>query len=330
MEAYMSVRVFAGVAALFMALGLAAMTTDAAAQGYPTRPVRIVVPFSPGGVADVPARMLAAKLSESVGKQFVVDNRPGAGSTIGADIVAKAAPDGYTLLLLSNTHFVSASLYKKLPYDPVKDFTPILQFSTSTSVLVVHPSLGAKSVQDLIALAKAKPGQVPYASSGNGSSQHLFMALFCNLANIDMKHVPYKGSGQARSDLIGGQVPAGIPGLSSVIQEIRSGRLLALGVTGPRRSPQLPDVPTIAEAGVKGYAAEQWFGLGGPAKLPKDVVEKLNVEVAKVLKDPELKKQFDNVGAEMDFQGPEAVGKLMEAELPKWGAVVKATGLQVN
>lgn len=326
----MSVRVFAGVAALFMALGLAAMTTDAAAQGYPTRPVRIVVPFSPGGVADVPARMLAAKLSESVGKQFVVDNRPGAGSTIGADIVAKAAPDGYTLLLLSNTHFVSASLYKKLPYDPVKDFTPILQFSTSTSVLVVHPSLGAKSVQDLIALAKAKPGQVPYASSGNGSSQHLFMALFCNLANIDMKHVPYKGSGQARSDLIGGQVPAGIPGLSSVIQEIRSGRLLALGVTGPRRSPQLPDVPTIAEAGVKGYAAEQWFGLGGPAKLPKDVVEKLNVEVAKVLKDPELKKQFDNVGAEMDFQGPEAVGKLMEAELPKWGAVVKATGLQVN
>jgi len=314
--------------AAMLSFGVAAI--DVEAQGYPARSIRLIVPFSPGGVADVPARMIAAKLSESVGKQFVVDNRPGAGSTIGADLVAKAAPDGYTLLLLSNTHFVSASLYKKLPYDPIKDFTPVLQFSTSSSVLVVHPSLGVKSVKELIALAKAKPGQIPYASSGNGSSQHLFMALFCSLANIDMKHVPYKGSGQARSDLIGGQIPAGIPGLSSVISEIRSGRLIALGVTGAKRSPQIPDVPTIAEAGVKGYEADQWFGLGGPAKLPKDIVGKLNTEVAKVLKDPELTKQFDNVGAEIDYLGPEPLAALMDAELPKWGAVVKATGLEIN
>jgi tripartite-type tricarboxylate transporter receptor subunit TctC len=323
-------RILAGVVLCALALGLGVTAIDAAAQSYPTRPVRIVVPFSAGGVADVPARMLAAKLSEAMGKQFVIDNRPGAGSTIGADLAAKAAPDGYTLLLLSNTHFVSASLYKKLPYDPIRDFTPVLQFSTSASVLVVHPSLGVKSVKELIALAKSKPGQIPYASSGNGSSQHLFMALFCSLASIDMKHVPYKGSGQARSDLIGGQIPLGIPGLSSVIQQIRSGALIALGVTSGKRSPQLPDVPTIAEAGVTGYAADQWFGFGGPAKMPKEVVATLNAEVAKVLKDPELKKQFDNVGAEMDYLGPEAVGALMEAELPKWGAVVKATGLQIN
>ncbi len=326
----MRLRILVGVLLLTMTFVLGVTAIDVAAQSYPTRPVRVVVPYSAGGNADVPARMLAAKLSEALGKQFMVDNRPGAGSTIGADLVAKAAPDGYTLLLLSNTHFVSASLYTKLPYDPVKDFTPVFQFSTSASVLVVHPSLGVKSVQDLIALAKAKPGQIPYASSGNGSSQHLFMALFCNLANISMKHVPYKGSGQARSDLIGGQIPAGIPGLSSVIQQIRSGALIALGVTGVKRSPQIPDVPTIAEAGVQGYAAEQWMGFGGPAKLPKEVVAKLNTEVAKVLKDPELMKQFDNVGAEMDYLGPEALGALMEAELPKWGAVVKATGLQIN
>ncbi len=326
----MGTRFLAGVLLLAMALGLGVTAIDAESQDYPTRPVRLVVPYSAGGNADVPVRMLAAKLSEAMGKQFVVENRPGAGSTIGADLVAKAASDGYTLILLSNTHFVSASLYKKLPYDPVKDFTPVLQFSTSSSVLVAHPSLGVKSVKDLIALAQAKPGQIPYASSGNGSSQHLFMALFCSLANIEMKHVPYKGSGQARTDLIGGQVPVSIPGLSSVIQEVRTGRLVALGVTGVKRSPQIPDIPTIAEAGVQGYAAEQWMGLGGPARLPKDVVAKLNTEVAKILKNPDLMKQFDNVGAEIDYLGAEALGALMDAELPKWGAVVKATGLEIN
>ncbi|MBI4537687.1 MAG: tripartite tricarboxylate transporter substrate binding protein [candidate division NC10 bacterium] len=326
----MTPRMITVVSLLAAMLGLGLAALDAAAQGYPTRAVRIIVPFSPGGAADTPGRLLAAKLSEALGKQVVLDNRPGAGSTIGTDIVAKSAPDGYTLLLISNTHAISANLYKTLPYDPIKDFSPVLQFATSPNVLVAHPTLQVKSVQELIALAKAKPGQIAYASSGNGSSQHLFTALFASLANIDMKHVPYKGSGQARTDLLAGQIPVSIPGIASVIQQIRGGSLIALGVTGAKRSPQLPDVPTIAEAGVKGYAADQWLGVVGPAKTPRDIVAKLNTEIARILKQPDLHKQFANVGAEPDYLGPEEFGALIEAELPKWAKVVKATGLQIN
>ena len=236
----------------------------------------MVVPFSPGGAADTPARMLGPRLAEALGQQVLIDNRAGAGSTIGTELVAKAAPDGYTLLLISNTHAINASLYKKLNYDPVADFAPVLQFATSPNVLVVHPSLPVKSVKELIALAKSKPGQIDYASSGNGSSQHLFTALFTTLAGIDMNHVPYKGSGQARIDLLSGQISVSLPGITSVIQHIKNGRLRALGVTSAKRSPQLPEVPSIAEAGVKGYNADQWLGFVAPAKTPPDAINKLN------------------------------------------------------
>ena len=303
---------------------------DANAQAYPARAVRVIVPFSAGGAADTPGRMLGPKLSEALGQQVVLDNRPGAGSTIGADIVAKSPADGYTLLLVSNTFVISPSLYKKLPYDTLNDFAPVLQFVTSPNVLVVHPSLPVKSVKELVALAKAKPGQIDYASSGNGSSQHLFTALFTSLAGINLNHVPYKGSGQARTDLISGQISVGIPGIASVIQHIKSGRLRALGVTGAKRSPQLPDVPTIAEAGVKGYDADQWIGFVAPAKTPKAIIDKLNTVTAKVLKNPYLVKQLSSVGAEPEYLGPEKFGSLIRSELTTWGKVVKSTGMQIN
>lgn len=303
---------------------------DANAQAYPARAVRVIVPFSAGGAADTPGRMLGPKLSEALGQQVVLDNRPGAGSTIGADIVAKSPADGYTLLLVSNTFVISPSLYKKLPYDTLNDFAPVLQFVTSPNVLVVHPSLPVKSVKELVALAKAKPGQIDYASSGNGSSQHLFTALFTSLAGINMNHVPYKGSGQARTDLISGQISVGIPGIASVIQHIKTGRLRALGVTGAKRSPQLPDVPTIAEAGVKGYDADQWIGFVAPAKTPKAIIAKLNTVTEKVLKNPDLVKQLSSVGAEPEYLGPEKFGALIRSELVTWGKVVKSTGMQIN
>lgn len=318
------------VAALVLVAASGVAVSAAHAQSYPSRPVRIVVPFSPGGAADTPGRMLTPRLSEALGQQVLIDNRPGAGSTIGTEIVAKAAPDGYTLLLVSNTHAINASLYRKLNYDPVADFTPVFQFATSPNVLVVHPSLPVKSVKELIALAKTKPGQIDYASSGNGSSQHLFTALFATMAGIKMNHVPYKGSGQARTDLLSGQISVSIPGIASVIQHIRDGRLRALGVTSAGRSPQLPDVPAIAEAGVKGYDADQWLGLVAPAKTPADAIAKLNDAAQKALQQPELRKSFENVGAQANYLGPKAFGDLVKSEMPKWAKVVKATGLQIN
>ncbi len=312
-----------------LGLGLT-VPVSALAQSYPTKPVRVVVPFSPGGAADVPGRILMTKLSEMLGQQILVDNRPGAGSTIGAEIVSKSPADGYTLLMISNTHVISAALYKTLKYDAIDDFTPILEFGDAPNVLVVHPSLPTKSVKELVALAKSKPGQIDYASSGNGSSQHLFTALFADMAGIKINHIPYKGSAQARSDLIGGQIMVGMPGISSVVQNIKDGRLRALGVTGAKRSSELPNVPTIAEAGVKGYEATLWLGLLGPKGLPKDVVTRLNDEVAKLAKNTAFQQQFQNIGTEVVYRGPEQWTAFLKTERAKWAKVVKDTGAQVN
>ena len=312
-------------------LGLGLTTPFVAhAQNYPTKPVRVIVPFSPGGAADVPGRILMTRLSEGLGQQVLVDNRPGAGSTIGAEIVFRSPADGYSLLMISNTHVISAALYKSLKYDAINDFTPILEFGDAPNVLVVHPSLPVKTVKDLIALAKAKPGQIDYASSGNGSSQHLFTALFANMAGIKMNHIPYKGSGQARADLIGGQIMVGMPGISSVVQNIKDGRLRALGVTGAKRSPELPKVPTIAEAGVKGYEASLWLGLLGPKGLPKEVVARLNDEVAKLARNTGFQRQLQNIGTKVVYRGPEQWAAFLKSERDKWAKVVKDTGAQVN
>jgi tripartite-type tricarboxylate transporter receptor subunit TctC len=301
------------------------------AQNYPNRPIRLVVPFSPGGAADVPGRILTQKMSEAFGQQVVVDNRPGAGSTIGAEQVAKAPPDGYTLLIISNTHFVSAALYKKLAYDSIGDFAPVTQVTSAPNVIVVHPSLPVRTVKELIALAKATPGKIDYVSSGNGSTQHLTGALFTKMAGITMTHIPYRGSGPATADLISGQVTVGFPGIAGMLPQIKAGRLRALAVTGARRSPELPEVPTVAEAGIKGYDVTAWFGVAGPKGMPRDIAVKLHTELLRILKNPDVQRLLLNAGQEVAWQEtPELFGEMLKAEATKWARMVEASGATVN
>ena len=300
------------------------------AQNYPVRPVRMIVPFSPGGATDVPARILAQRLSEAFGHQIVIDNRPGAGGVLGADAVAKAPPDGYTLLLTATTHVISASLYKKLPYDAIRDFAPVMLIGSGPNVLTVHPSLPAKNVRELIALAKARPGKIDYASSGNGSSQHLFGALFMSLADIRMMHIPYKGSAPATTDLIAGQVSVGFPGIALVLPHTKAGRLRALAVTSAERSKAMPDVPSIAEAGVPGYAATLWLGLLAPRGTPPQIVQKLFDEIAKLLRQPEVESAYLATGTDVTISNPEQFGLFVKAEYDKWAKVIKAVDAQVN
>ena len=313
------------------ALAVAGAASELYAQGYPVRPIRLIVPFSAGGAADVPGRFVTQKLSEALGQQVVVDNRPGAGSTIGAEQVAKAPPDGYTLLLTSNTHFVSAALYKKLPYDSIADFAPVTQVTSAPNVIVVHPSLPAKTVKELIALAKARPGKIDYASSGNGSTQHLTGALFTKMAGIDMTHIPYRGSGPATADLLSGQVTVGFPGIAGMLPQIKAGKLRALAVTSAKRSPELPGLPTVAEAGIKGYDVTAWFGVSGPKALPRDIVVRLHGELVRILQNPEVQKQLLNAGQEVTWQEtPEQFGEMLKVEAAKWARMVKESGAQVN
>ena len=300
-------------------------------QPYPSRPVRIVVPLSPGGFADTPARMLTPRLSEQLGRQFFVENKPGAGGTIGADFVAKSPPDGYTLLLTGTPHVISAHLYKKLPYDSLKDFTHIALIASGPYALVVNPQkVPVNSVRELVALAKSQPGKIDFASSGNGSAQHLVGALFNSMAGVELNHVPYKGSGPAMQDLIGGQVGVSFAGVPNVLGHVRAGRLKALGVTTPKRWSELPEVPTLAEAGVAGYEATLWLNISGPAGMPAEIVQRLNTEIAKALKDPEVQKNFHSGGVEATSMGPQELERFMRSEYEKWGKVVRDTGATVN
>jgi tripartite-type tricarboxylate transporter receptor subunit TctC len=306
------------------------LASPALAQEYPARPIRLVLPFAVGGLVDVPGRVVAQKLSESLGQPVIVENRPGAGSTIGAEHVAKSKPDGYTLLLTSTTHVISANLYKSLPYDALRDFTAISRIAEGPYVLVVHPDLPARSVAELVALSRRQPGRIDYASSGNGSSQHLVAALFCTMAQAPLNHVPYKGSDRAIQDLIGGQVKVGFVGTPNALPHLKSGRLRALAVSTKARAAQMPEVPTLQEAGVAGYEATIWIGLFGPAGMPQDLVTRLHAEVSRVLAPAEARSQIAATGVDVTLSTPRELAQFVQAEHAKWGRVVRATGATVN
>jgi tripartite-type tricarboxylate transporter receptor subunit TctC len=305
---------------------LFALAASAAADDYPNRPVRLIIPFPPGGSNDVVGRLVAKQLSEKLGQQVFVDNRAGAGGVLGTQAASSAAPDGYTLLVISIAHAVNPSLYK-LEYDPIKSFMPVAILATGPNVLVVNPELKVTSVKELLALAKEKPGELNYASAGVGSFQHLGGELFKLMAGVNIVHVPYKGGGPAMQDVIGGQVKIMFSSLIQTTPFIKSGQLRPLGTGGATRSAVLPDVPTIAEAGVPGYVAENWWGILAPAGTPAPIVEKLNRDVQAALKAPELQAQFAREGASSVEMSSAEFGEYIKTEMSKWSRVVREGGI---
>jgi tripartite-type tricarboxylate transporter receptor subunit TctC len=318
-------------AAVLTLFALTGTSEGAPAQTYPDKPIRLVVPFPAGGTTDILARAVGQKLGEHLGQQVVVDNKPGAGGNIGSDIVAKSAPDGYTLVMGTvGTHAINASLYKKMPYDHIKDFVPVSLVALVPNILVVHPSVPANSVKELIAYAKANPGKLNFASSGNGTSIHLSGELFKTTAGVEMTHVPYKGSAPAVTDLLGGQVQLMFDNMPSALPHVKAGKLKALGVTTAKRFPAAPDIPAIAEAGVPGYEASSWFGVLAPAGTPKEIVNKLSSEIAKILQTPEIKERLLSQGAEPVGNTPDQFAAFIKAETAKWAKVVKESGATVD
>jgi tripartite-type tricarboxylate transporter receptor subunit TctC len=315
-------------AAMAVAIWLAA-GAGLAAELYPNKPIRVIVPFGPGGSTDVLVRTVTSRLPEVLGQQVVVDNRTGAGGMIGTDIVAKANPDGYTVLGTGTPHAIIPNLYKKVPYNASKDFAPVLQIASQPYGLTVHPSLPVYSVKDLIALAKKEPGKHNYGSSGQGGAMHLFQALFVNMAGIDMVHVPYKDSALVRADLLGGQIKIGCLGLSSIIHHHRAGQLRIIAVTTAKRSPALPEIPSIAET-LPGYDASLWTGFLVPAGTPAAVVQRLYSEISKLMHTPEILKAFEKAGSDVVVTDPKEFGRFVQVELQKWGKVVRDLKLTVN
>jgi tripartite-type tricarboxylate transporter receptor subunit TctC len=323
-------RVLVLLVAVLAALA-APFTFAQSAANYPAKPVRLVVPFPAGGTTDILARAVAQKLSEAWGRQMIVDNRPGAGGNIGSDLVAKSAPDGYTLLMGTvGTHAINPSLYKNMPYDHVKDFAPVILVAGVPNVLVVNPSLPVHSVPELIAYAKANPGKLNFASSGNGTSIHLSGELFKAMTGVEMTHVPYKGSAPALTDLIGGQVQLMFDNLPSSLPFIKAGKLRALAVTSGARAAALPDLPTLAESGLPGFEASSWFGVLAPAGTPRDIVAKLNGAIAGWLASPEAKEKLLAQGAIAAGGAPDDFARHIGAETSKWAKVVKASGAHID
>jgi tripartite-type tricarboxylate transporter receptor subunit TctC len=306
------------------------VAAGAAAQAYPARPIRVIVPFSPGGAVDGPMRLIAQAIGQRTGQNMIVENRPGAGATIGSEAVAKSPPDGYTLLLASQTNAIAASLYPKLAFDPVEDFAAITLIGREPGVVVVNPALPVRTLPELIAYVKARPGEVDYASSGNGSGQHLFAAMLCSMTGMRMNHVPYRGSGQATADLIAGQVQFAIPGLSGMLGHIRSGKLRALAVTGASRAPQLPDVPTVEEAGVAGYEAYVWMGLLAPRATPPPIIDTVRQEVVAALATREVRDYMASASVEIVGSTPAEFANFFRAERDRWARIVRETGAKVE
>ena len=297
---------------------------------YPARPVRLIIPFPPGGGTDTMARGIAPKLSEFLGQQVVPENRGGAGANIGAEVAAKSPADGYTLMLATITNAIGATLYQKLNYDLVRDFAPVTQLATTPHVLVVHPSVPVKTVKDFTALAKSRPGQLSYSSSGSGSAAHLAGELYASLTGTKMVHIPYKGGGPSMIALVGGEVSVCFATMPSAVGYVRSGRLRGIAVTTDKRSPSMPELPTIAETGVKGYEAGSWYGLSAPANTPKDIIARLHAETLKVMALPDVKDRLFKAGFEVVTSTPEQFGAFTRDEIQKWGKLVKATGLKAD
>jgi len=317
-------------AAHALALALAVTAGGAMAQAWPTKPISLVVPFPPGGTTDVLARALGEKLSQSLGQTVIIENKPGAGATLGADYVAKAKPDGYTLLMGAVHHTIASSVFKKLPYDFQKDFAPVTTVALVPNVLVVNASTPAKTVAELVALAKAKPGQSTYGSNGNGTAQHLIGTQFQNLTGTDIVHVPYKGSGPLATDLLGGQITMSFDTVTPVLQHIKSGKLRALAVTTAKRSSALPDVPTLDEAGLKGFNIGTWFGVLAPVATPKDIVARLNTEMVKVIQSPEFHKRMDEIGAEPIGDSSAQMAQQIKGETEKFARLVKEAKVTIE
>lgn len=298
-------------------------------QDYPTKPIRMIVPFGAGGSTDVLIRIVANKLPEMIGQQVVVDNRTGAGGLIGTEIAAKSTPDGYTVLGTGTPHTIAPNLYKKVSFHPLKDFEPVMQMASQPYGLVVHPSLGVKSVKELIALAKKEPGKHNYASSGQGGAMHLFQALFVSMAGINIVHVPYKGSGPVRADLVGGQIKIGCLGLSSIMPHYKAGQLNIIAVTTAKRSPELPDIPSLSEF-LPGYDASLWTGLLVPKGTPQAAIQRLHREVTKVLQSADVQTAYRRAGTDIVATDPKAFGRFLEQENAKWGKTIRDLKLVVN
>lgn len=309
---------------------IAVFHVAAFAQTYPERPVRIVVPLSTGSATDTLTRLIAQKLTEQWGKQVVVENLPGANGIVGTESVVKAQPDGYTLVMIAANHVINASLYSKMPFDTLRDVKPIVRIAFTSLVLSVHPSIPAHSVREFIDLAKSKPGQIAYGSAGSGSATHLAGEMFKSMAGIDVIHVPYKAISQAQSDLLGGQIPSMFVVLSAAIPQISAGKLRALGVTSSRRMPQLPQVPTIDEAGVKGYEVASWIGLAAPAGTPDEVVNKIHADVAKIASQQDFLQRIQGIGLELALMDPQAFHDFMAKDQAKWAEVVKKSGARLD
>jgi tripartite-type tricarboxylate transporter receptor subunit TctC len=314
-------------------IACAALTAAAAAAvfaqaGYPSKQVRMVVPSSAGGGTDIVARIIAPELSKRLGQQVIIDNRPGAGTMIGIEVAAKSPPDGYTLLMGLSTLAINSALYKKVPYDPQRDFAPITQAVSSASIIVVHPSVPVKTLKELIAFARARPGQINYASAGTGTYPHMTMELFLSMAKLKMVHIPYKGTGPAMIDMVAGQVATMAATILTGMPQIRAGRLRPLGITSAVRSPIVPDIPTVAEAGLPGYESVQWYGMLAPARTPRDIITRLHGEATRVLQQPEIKARFAGDGADPVGSTPEEFTRYIQSELTKWAKVARDAGIQ--
>jgi tripartite-type tricarboxylate transporter receptor subunit TctC len=315
--------------ALFAVLWLC-VASSAWSQAYPSRPVKIIVPYGVGGSADVYGRFLAAKLQDGLGQPVVIENRPGGGSIVGTDVVAKSDPDGYTLLIMSNTHTVNETLIPKKPFDLMRDFAPITGISYSDLMMVVHPSVGVSTVKEFIALAKSKPGALNYASSGNGTPYHMAGELFKSMAGVDLVHIPHKGSDQARASILGGQVQMMFDAVPTMAANAKAGKVKALATSGDKRSPVTPDVPTVAEAGVPGYESGIWLGLMAPAKTPRPVLERLNGEVNKIINSQEVKDAWLKQGTIAMGMSIDRFDKFLREEIVKWRKVVQVSGAKAD